>query len=62
MQNDIKVWLFDILQSIEEWQILKAKYVELQKEEVEKLMELAPWQNRLLINGSVIITRILKMS
>jgi len=33
---------------IEEWQKLKARYSELQKEEVENLAELASWQKQLL--------------
>lgn len=33
---------------IEEWQILKAKYSELQKEEVVNVTELAPWQKEIL--------------
>jgi hypothetical protein len=33
---------------IEEWQTLKAKYTELQKEEAENLMELAPWQKQII--------------
>jgi hypothetical protein len=34
--------------SIEEWQTLKAKYSELQKEEAENLVELAPWQKQII--------------
>lgn len=33
---------------IEEWQTLKAKYSELQKEEAENLVELAPWQKKVI--------------
>jgi hypothetical protein len=33
---------------IEEWQTLKAKYAELQKEEAENLIELAPWQKQII--------------
>ena len=31
---------------IEEWQTLKAKYADLQKEEVANTAELAPWQKK----------------
>ena len=34
--------------SIEEWQAMKAKYAELQKEEVTNMAELAPWQKQIL--------------
>lgn len=34
--------------SIEEWQALKAKYTELQKEEAENVTELAPWQKQVI--------------
>jgi len=34
--------------SIEEWQALKAKYAELQKEEAENVTELASWQKQIL--------------
>lgn len=33
---------------IEEWQKLKTKYTELQKEEAENMVELAPWQKQIL--------------
>jgi len=33
---------------IEEWQKLKTKYTELQKEEAENLVELAPWQKQII--------------
>ena len=33
---------------IEEWQILKIKYTDLQKEEVTNLVELATWQKQIL--------------
>lgn len=33
---------------IEEWQSLKTKYTDLQKEEVENMMELAPWQKQII--------------
>jgi len=33
---------------IEEWQNLKTKYTELQKEEAENLIELAPWQKQVI--------------
>jgi hypothetical protein len=33
---------------IEEWQSLKTKYAELQKEEAENLVELAPWQKQII--------------
>ena len=34
--------------SIEEWQSLKTKYTDLQKEEVENVIELAPWQKQII--------------
>lgn len=34
--------------SIEEWQTLKTKYTELQKEEAENLVELASWQKQVI--------------
>jgi hypothetical protein len=34
--------------NIEEWQSLKAKYVELQKEEAENMVELANWQKKII--------------
>ena len=34
--------------SIEEWQSLKTKYAELQKEEAENIAELAPWQKKII--------------
>ena len=34
--------------SIEEWQTLKLKYAELQKEEAENIVELAAWQKQIL--------------
>ena len=34
--------------SIEEWQSLKAKYADLQKEEAENVIELALWQKQIL--------------
>ena len=34
--------------SIEEWQAMKAKYADLQKEEVTNMAELAPWQKQIL--------------
>ena len=33
---------------IEEWQTLKAKYSELQKEEAENLVTLSDWQNQII--------------
>jgi len=33
---------------IEEWQSLKTKYTDLQKEEAENLFELAPWQKQII--------------
>lgn len=33
---------------IEEWQTLKIKYTDLQKEEVTNLLELAKWQKQIL--------------
>ena len=33
---------------IEEWQSLKTKYTELQKEEIQKSLELAPWQKQII--------------
>lgn len=33
---------------IEEWQLLKSKYTELQKEEVENSIELASWQKEII--------------
>ena len=34
--------------SIEEWQSLKTKYADLQKEESENMVELAPWQKQII--------------
>ena len=34
--------------SIEEWQSLKTKYTELQKEEAENVLELAGWQKQII--------------
>jgi len=34
--------------SIEEWQFLKAKYTDLQKEEAENVVELAAWQKQII--------------
>lgn len=34
--------------SIEEWQSLKTKYADLQKEEAENVLELAPWQKQII--------------
>ncbi len=34
--------------SIEEWQTLKSKYTDLQKEEAENIMELASWQKQII--------------
>ena len=34
--------------SIEEWQSLKAKYSDLQKEEAENVVELAAWQKQII--------------
>lgn len=34
--------------SIEEWQSLKSKYTDLQKEEAENLVELASWQKQII--------------
>lgn len=34
--------------SIEEWEQLKAKYTELQKEEVNSVVDLAPWQQQIV--------------
>lgn len=33
---------------IEEWQFLKTKYSDLQKEESENISELAPWQKQII--------------
>ncbi|MBX3163378.1 MAG: hypothetical protein KF900_02770 [Bacteroidetes bacterium] len=33
---------------IEEWQTLKTKYADLQKEEAENVMELAQWQKQII--------------
>ena len=33
---------------IEEWQTLKTKYAGLQKEEIENVYELAPWQKQII--------------
>jgi hypothetical protein len=33
---------------IEEWQSLKTKYTDLQKEEAENVLELAPWQKQII--------------
>ena len=33
---------------IEDWQALKARYAELQKEEAKTMAELAPWQKEVL--------------
>ncbi|MEI7978877.1 MAG: hypothetical protein WCI53_08525 [Bacteroidota bacterium] len=33
---------------IEEWQLLKTKYTDLQKEEAENSIELAPWQKQII--------------
>lgn len=33
---------------IEEWQSLKTKYTELQKEEAESILEFAPWQKQII--------------
>jgi hypothetical protein len=33
---------------IEEWQRLKTKYSDLQKEEAENLVDLAPWQKNII--------------
>jgi hypothetical protein len=33
---------------IEEWQSLKTKYTDLQKEEVKNMVELAPWQKQII--------------
>lgn len=34
--------------SIEEWQTLKSKYTDLQKEEAENVVELASWQKQII--------------
>ena len=34
--------------SIEEWQFLKSKYSDLQKEEAENIVELALWQKKVI--------------
>lgn len=34
--------------SIEEWQSLKTKYADLQKEEAENIVELATWQKQII--------------
>lgn len=34
--------------SIEEWQSLKTKYADLQKEEAENIVELASWQKQII--------------
>lgn len=33
---------------IEDWQALKTKYIELQKEETENVVELVPWQKQII--------------
>lgn len=33
---------------IEEWQLLKTKYTDLQKEEAENSIELPPWQKQII--------------
>lgn len=33
---------------IDDWQLLKTKYVDLQKEEVENMLELADWQKKVI--------------
>jgi len=33
---------------IEEWQVLKTKYTDLQKEEAENVLELAQWQKQII--------------
>ncbi len=33
---------------IEEWQYLKTKYTELQKEEAENVVEFSPWQKQII--------------
>lgn len=33
---------------IEEWQLLKTKYTDLQKEEAENVVELAKWQKQII--------------
>lgn len=33
---------------IEEWQSLKTKYADLQKEEAENILDLAPWQKQVI--------------
>ncbi len=33
---------------IEEWQVLKTKYIELQKEEAENLIDLSNWQKQII--------------
>ena len=33
---------------IEEWQSLKIKYADLQKEEAENIIDLAPWQKQVI--------------
>jgi hypothetical protein len=33
---------------IEEWQSLKTKYTDLQREEAENMVELAPWQKQII--------------
>jgi len=33
---------------IDDWQLLKTKYVDLQKEEVENVLELADWQKKVI--------------
>ncbi len=33
---------------IEEWQSLKTKYTDLQKEEAKNVVELAPWQKKII--------------
>ena len=34
--------------TIEEWQLLKTKYTDLQKEEAENVVEFAPWQKQII--------------
>lgn len=33
---------------IDDWQVLKTKYIDLQKEEAENIVELAPWQKQII--------------
>ncbi|MVN21162.1 hypothetical protein [Mucilaginibacter arboris] len=46
--HDIKGNTTGVFIPIEEWQDLKTKYTDLQKEEAENTAELAPWQKQVI--------------